>query len=126
MTRLLPLLCALLLTFQRLGEALRVLGRIGVRDVGWQRHVTVRGHELVGCLAGLAFEVQATQAERLLRVNPLQGLAIRFAEHRAQRFMACHQGLEGSLQRGNVQFTAQVQAGHLYSEFGWPAAGAGA
>ncbi|GLO58340.1 hypothetical protein PPUJ20066_43760 [Pseudomonas putida] len=62
-------------------------------------------------LGGLAFEVQTTQAERLLGLNSLQGLATHFAEHRAQRFMARHQGLEHSLQCGDVQLTAQAQAG---------------
>ena len=62
-------------------------------------------------LGGLACEVQAGQAERLLRQNTLQRLAVFFSEHGTQRLVARHQCLECGLQGASVQFATQVQAG---------------
>ncbi|GLH33319.1 hypothetical protein BR1R5_27060 [Pseudomonas sp. BR1R-5] len=51
------------------------------------------------------------QGERLPGQDALQRLAVLFAEHGAQRFVARHQRLECGIQRSFVQLAAQVQAG---------------
>ncbi|VVN22573.1 hypothetical protein PS623_04365 [Pseudomonas fluorescens] len=56
-------------------------------------------------------QVKLSELQLQLRQHPLQGLAGDFAEHRTQRFMPADQRLQAVLQRGNVEFSAQVQAG---------------
>ena len=52
-------------------------------------------------------------------VDDLHSVLARLHKGGAQRFMALHQGLDGALQRRDVEFTAQVQSGWAHDRPRW-------